>query len=211
MTVAALYTSYSFIQVGSATVLHFLYPMFVSLICFFYYKERLSKAVKICLGTASFGILFFIELGGSSFLGLFLALFSGITFAYYMVGIEKLGLQSLNPYVLNFYFAIVISISLLMIGLISGQLELILPVEAYGYSFLIAVLTSIVGIICLQQGVRYLGAATASILSMFEPVTSVIFGIIILHEQLTIVKLIGCFIILSAITGLIVFNGKQTE
>lgn len=69
-----------------------------------------------------------------------------------MVGIEKLGLQSLNPYVLNFYFAIVISISLLMIGLISGQLELILPVEAYGYSFLIAVLTSIVGIICLQQG-----------------------------------------------------------
>lgn len=98
-----------------------------------------------------------------------------------------------------------------MIGLISGQLELILPVEAYGYSFLIAVLTSIVGIICLQQGVRYLGAATASILSMFEPVTSVIFGIIILHEQLTIVKLIGCFIILSAITGLIVFNGKQTE
>ena len=47
-----------------------------------------------------------------------------------MVGIEKLGLQSLNPYVLNFYFAIVISISLLMIGLISGQLELILPVEA---------------------------------------------------------------------------------
>ena len=50
-----------------------------------------------------------------------------------------------------------------------------------------------------------------SILSMFEPVTSVIFGIIILHEQLTIVKLIGCFIILSAITGLIVFNGKQTE
>ena len=62
--------------------------MFVSLICFFYYKERLSKAVKICLGTASFGILVFIELGCSSFLGLFLALFSGITFAYYMVGIE---------------------------------------------------------------------------------------------------------------------------
>lgn len=211
LTVAALYTSYSYIQVGSATVLHFLYPMFVSLICFFYYKEKLSKAVKICLVIASIGILFFIELGGSSFLGLFLALFSGITFAYYMVGIEKLGLQTLNPYVLNFYFAIVISISLLLIGLISGQLNLELPIQAYGYSLLIAVLTSIIGIICLQQGVRYLGAATASILSMFEPVTSVIFGIFILHEQLTIVKAIGCLIILGAITGLILFNRKQIE
>lgn len=211
LTVAALYTSYSYIQVGSATVLHFLYPMFVSLICFFYYKGKLSKAVKICLVIASIGILFFIELGGSSFLGLFLALFSGITFAYYMVGIEKLGLQTLNPYVLNFYFAIVISISLLLIGLISGQLNLELPIQAYGYSLLIAVLTSIIGIICLQQGVRYLGAATASILSMFEPVTSVIFGIFILHEQLTIAKAIGCLIILGAITGLILFNHRQIE
>ena len=59
-TVAMLYTSYSYIQVGSATVLHFLYPMFVSLICFFYYKEQLSKAVIICLVIASIGILFFI-------------------------------------------------------------------------------------------------------------------------------------------------------
>lgn len=54
----------------------------------------------------------------------------------------------------------------------------------------------------------YLGATTTSILSMFEPVTSVIFGIIILQEQLTIIKLIGCLIILAAITGLIIFNKR---
>lgn len=210
-TVAMLYTSYSYIQVGSATVLHFLYPMFVSLICFFYYKEQLSKAVIICLVIASIGILFFIEGGNTSFIGLFLALFSGITFAYYIVGVEKLGLQTINPYVLNFYFAIVIAITLLTIGIISNQLVLSLPMKAYGYSFIIAVLTSIIGIICLQQGIKYLGATTASILSMFEPVTSVIFGIIILHERLTIVKAIGCLIILGAVIGLIVNNSKKEE
>lgn len=208
-TVAMLYTSYSYIQVGSATVLHFLYPMFVSLICFFYYKEQLSKAVRICLAIASIGILFFIEGGNASFIGLFLALFSGITFAYYIVGVEKLGLQTINPYVLNFYFAIVIAITLLIIGIISNQLVLSLPMKAYGYSFIIAILTSTIGIICLQQGIKHLGATTASILSMFEPVTSVIFGIIILHEQLTIVKAIGCLIILGAVIGLIVSNSKK--
>ncbi len=208
-TVAMLYTSYSYIQVGSATVLHFLYPMFVSLICLFYYKEQLSKAVRICLAIASIGILFFIEGGNDSFIGLFLALFSGITFAYYIVGVEKLGLQTINPYVLNFYFAIVIAITLLIIGIISNQLVLSLPMKAYGYSFIIAILTSIIGIICLQQGIKHLGATTASILSMFEPVTSVIFGIIILHEQLTIVKAIGCLIILGAVIGLIVSNSKK--
>ena len=210
-TVAMLYTSYSYIQVGSATVLHFLYPMFVSLICFFYYKEQLSKTVRICLVIASIGILFFIEGGNTSFIGLFLALFSGITFAYYIVGVEKLGLQMINPYVLNFYFAIVIAITLLIIGIVSNQLVLNLPMTAYGYSFIIAILTSIIGIICLQQGIKYLGATTASILSMFEPVTSVIFGIIILHERLTIVKAIGCLIILGAVIGLIVSNSKKEE
>ncbi|MFR2821285.1 MAG: DMT family transporter [Thomasclavelia sp.] len=210
-TVAMLYTSYSYIQVGSATVLHFLYPMFVSLICFFYYKEQLSKTVRICLAIASIGILFFIEGGNTSFIGLFLALFSGITFAYYIVGVEKLGLQTNNPYVLNFYFAIVIAITLLIIGIVSNQLVLNLPMTAYGYSFIIAILTSIIGIICLQQGIKYLGATTASILSMFEPVTSVIFGIIILHERLTIVKAIGCLIILGAVIGLIVSNSKKEE
>lgn len=210
-TVAMLYTSYSYIQVGSATVLHFLYPMFVSLICFFYYKEQLSKTVRICLVIASIGILFFIEGGNTSFIGLFLALFSGITFAYYIVGVEKLGLQTINPYVLNFYFAIVIAITLLIIGIISNQLVLSLSMKAYSYSFIIAILTSIIGIICLQQGIKYLGATTASILSMFEPVTSVIFGIIILHERLTIVKASGCLIILGAVIGLIVSNSKKEE
>ncbi|MFQ7172091.1 MAG: hypothetical protein ACLRQF_08410 [Thomasclavelia ramosa] len=56
-------------------------------------------------------------------------------------------------------------------------------------------------------GVRYLGAAVASI-RMFEPVTSVIFGII-LHEQLTINSINWMFHYLSAITGLIVFNGSK--
>ena len=142
---------------------------------------------------------------------MFLALFSGITFAYYIVGVEKLGLQMINPYVLNFYFAIVIAITLLIIGIVSNQLVLNLPMTAYGYSFIIAILTSIIGIICLQQGIKYLGATTASILSMFEPVTSVIFGIIILHERLTIVKAIGCLIILGAVIGLIVSNSKKEE
>lgn len=209
LTVVCLYTSYSYIQVGSATVLHFLYPMFVSLICLFYYKEKLSKAVKVCLVIASVGIIFFIELGGSSVIGLLLALFSGITFAYYMVGIEKLGLQSINPFVLNLYFAIIIAISIFIIGVVTDQLHLVLPMAAYGYSLVIAVLTSIIAIICLQQGVCLLGATTASILSMLEPVTSVIFGIIILQEQLTLIKGLGCLIILGAITGLIVFNNKK--
>lgn len=210
LTVLTLYTSYSYISVGSATVLHFLYPMFVSLIMFLFFREKLSKTNRICLGVATLGIIFFIEPGGSSLIGFMLALLSAITFAYYIIGIDRLWLNELPSYVLNFYFAIVVSVFIGIVGYLSGAIVIDMSASVYGYSFIIAVLTSVIGMICLQKGIQYLGAATASILGMFEPTISVIIGIIVLHEQLNMMKVIGCCIILLAIT-MIVINNARTK
>lgn len=209
LTVLTLYTSYSYISVGSATVLHFLYPMFVSLIMLLFFKEKMSKTNRSCLAVATIGIVFFIEPGGSSMIGFMLALFSAISFAYYIIGIDRLWLNELPSYVLNFYLAIVVSIFIGLFGYFSGLLVMDMSISIYGYSFIIAVLTSVIGMICLQKGIQYLGAATASILSMFEPTISVSIGIIILHEQLNIMKIIGCCIILFSITMIVINNARK--
>lgn len=207
--ILTLYTSYSYISVGSATVLHFLYPMFVSLFSFFFFKEKLPNIHKLCLVLASIGILFFIEPANGSMMGMLLALLSGIFFAYYVVGVDRLWLKDMNSYVLNFYFALVIALSIGLIGLLSNSMTLQLSSTVYGYSFVIAILTSIIAIICLQKGIKYLGGTMASILSMFEPVTSVIIGIIVLHEKLSTYKLIGCCIILCSIIVIIITKGRK--
>ena len=202
LTVIMLYSSYSYIQVGSATVLHFMYPMFVCLISSIYFKDKLSKSTIVCLIIATIGITFFIEVGGSM-LGILLSLGSGIFFAYYVVGVDKLGLKDLNPYVLNFYFAIVIALSIGIVGMITNQLILLQPGKVYLYALVVAVLASIVAIICLQQGIKRIGGTKASIVSMFEPVTSIIFGLLFLNEQLSLFKMIGCILILGSIIYMI--------
>lgn len=204
LTVILLYTSYSYIGVGSATVLHFMYPLFVCLIYYFYYHQPLGKATLLCLLLATVGITFFIEFNQSSFLGMIMALTSGVFFAYYIVGVDKKRLGSLNPYVLNFYFAISIAGCILLIGGLTRQIQWVLPLKVYGYALVIAILTSIIAIICLQQGIKYIGGSRASIISMFEPVTSVIFGCFILKEQLTILKIIGSILILGSILYMII-------
>lgn len=209
LAILTLYSSYSYISVGSATVLHFLYPMFVSLLSLVFFKEKLSRVNKICLAIATLGIVFFMEPENGSMFGVILSLVSGIFFAYYVVGIDRLWLKDMNSYVLNFYFAVFISIFIAIFGLLTNTIEVSLSYTVYGYSFMIAILTSIIGIICLQQGVRYLGGTTASILSMFEPVTSVIVSMIILHEQLSVMKLIGCCIILFSITLIVITKGRK--
>ena len=104
LTIVMLYSSYEYIGVGSATVLHFLYPLFVVCMNFILYHQKLNKQQLCCLALAIIGIFCFMDSSSSSIMGALLAILSGVFFAYYMVGIEKLGLQSLNPYVLNFYF-----------------------------------------------------------------------------------------------------------
>ena len=51
----------------------------------------------------------------------------------------------------------------------------------------------------LQIGIRLIGSTKASILCLAEPITSVVCGVVLLNEQLSIMKLIGCaFILLSS-------------
>lgn len=198
LAITLLYSSYSYIAVGSATVLHFMYPVFVCLINAIYYKEKISKKTLYCLVVAIIGIFFFIEKNNSLY-GMMIALASGLFFSYYIVGMDQLGLKNMNPYVFNFYFSIVIAGILFLVGIISQQLILILPPIVYLLIFIVSILASIVGAICLQQGIKRIGGTQASIVSMFEPVTSLICGILFLNESLSLMSLIGSTFILGSI------------
>ena len=63
--------SYSYIPVGSATVLHFLYPLFVCLFNFLFYKQTLNQKQMLCLALAIVGVFCFIDNTSSSMIGLY--------------------------------------------------------------------------------------------------------------------------------------------
>lgn len=195
LTVVLLYSSYSYIGVGSATVLHFLYPLFVCLFNFLFYKQSLNKKQMLCLGLAIIGILCFIDQSSSSMLGFVLAVASGIFFAYYMIGMDHSSIREISPYVFNFYLVVMNSIVIFILGLIMNSINL-LPLEAYGLSMIVAVMTSLVGVVLFQKGICCLGASLTAILSTLEPITSIVVGIFFLSESLTLFKTIGCILVL---------------
>lgn len=202
LTIGMLYTSYTYIGVGSATVLHFLYPMFVCLLNFLFYHQNLNKQQLLCLIFALVGIFCFIEPGASSLFGFLLALLSGITFAYYMVGMEHSSIRKMHVSVFNFYLVLMNTIVLGLFALFTHHLT-VLPFMAYFYCFIMAILTSFIGILLLQTGIIYLGASLTAILSTLEPITSVIVGVAFLHESITFFKIIGCILVLTATIVLI--------
>ena len=204
MTTLSLYASYDYVGVGVATTLHFLYPVFVALICFVLFKDKMDIKKLIALGVASLGVLLFFEKGAGAGMmtGVALAVFSAITYAIYMIGIDKTGLKNLHPMVLTFYLAIVVSSSMLLYNIPTRQIVFQLSAPAFLYTFIIAISTSILAVSMLQMGIKYLSATTAAIFSLFEPVTGCIAGSLFLGEQLTTAKIIGCIVILGAVTYL---------
>ena len=79
-TTLMLNIAYNYIGVGAATTLHFMYPVFVALLCRFLFRERLGRVRLIALVLASAGVVLFLELGqgsGSAALGTILAMGSG--------------------------------------------------------------------------------------------------------------------------------------
>lgn len=200
LTTILLFSSYTYIDVGTATTLHFLYPVIVSLFCLLLYHEHLGRAKLFALSLAFLGVLCFFDFTQMKhIIGILLALSSAITYAFYMVQMEKSGLSHHNAYQISFYLAIFIVIETLVYHCIQPQIHFLLPLSAYGLLVLLAILSSFLAVVLLQLGIKYLGSSTASLFCLFEPITSIICGTIFLHEELTLLKLIGCFIIFSSL------------
>ena len=139
----------------------------------------------------------FIDLSGHiSLYGVFLALVSGMTYAFFILYIDKSGLKELDSFKLTFYINLVVSAAVFVYGMGTHSLMINLTPIAWGLTLIISLLVSVFAVALLQIGIKLIGSTKASILCLFEPITSVVFGLILLHEDLTILKLIGCILIL---------------
>lgn len=138
-----------------------------------------------------------------------MALTSAVTFTIYLTGIEKFGLSKVNNYKLSFYFASTVCVSLLVINLFTGDLFFAQPFNNYLLMIIVSFLAQFVGVIFLKIGIDILGSSFASMFSMLEPVSSVIFGFVFLSEDLRIMKIIGYVLIMTGI--LILLKNKYLQ
>lgn len=208
VTTLTLYSAYDYIGVGTATTIHFLYPVFVALICFFFYKERLDWIKIFALGIACGGVMFFLEKGQSEgLLGLGIAVLSSITYAIYMVGMDKKKLKDMDPFKVSFYMAIAVATGMFIYNIPTNKIVFALPPKAFLYTLIVAVCTSLLAVIFLQIGIKHLNATVASIFCLFEPIACSVAGAIFLSEKMTLMKIIGSVLILSAVV-LIMFAPK---
>ncbi len=202
LTIIILNESYNYVDTGIATSLHFLYPLFVAILCCFFYGEKIKKKQIISLSFALVGIICFMSKGNGSLFGYFLAIASGLTYAFYLVKMDKSGLVRMNALKLSFYLALFTTIEIFTTNLYMQEVVFKMDALSYGLLLVLALSSSFLATILLQKGVLLLGSTRASFICLLEPVTSMIVGILWLNEALTLNKGLGG---LAIIISLIIF------
>ena len=219
ITTLMLNIAFAHIDVGIVTPIHFTYPIFVTLGCVLFFHEKLSKQKIIALVIAMSGIgCFFIEslnsasFNSSTLIGLILAVASGAFYAFYIIFMDKSGLKSESPFKITFYVAIASSIGMFFYGISTNQLVLSsLTTKSWIISAVFAFLCTVVALSLLQVGIKHIGASEAAVISTFEPITSVIFGILLLNEKITPIKIIACILIFSGVLILSFAKNNTSE
>ena len=89
-----------------------------------------------------------------------------------------------------------------MLGLfcaLNGSLKLYTAAWAWGVIVLVAILHRILAYALFQIGMRRISAFEAGILSTVEPASALVFSVLILHEQLHPMRLLGLLGIAASI------------
>lgn len=205
LTIIILTESYNYVDTGIATSLHFLYPLFVAILCCFFYGEKIKKKQILSLSFALVGIICFMSKGNGSLFGYFLAIASGLTYAFYLVKMDKSGLVKMNALKLSFYLALFTTIEIFTMNLFMQDVVFKMDVLSCTLLLVLALSSSFLATVLLQKGVLLLGSTRASFICLLEPVTSMIVGTLWLNEALTLNKGLGG---LAIIISLIIFLKK---
>ena len=113
----------------------------------------------------------------------------------------------MNPLVFSFYISLFTSLLLLTVNLVVPSFSETLTWSLLGWLALLSIL-SFLGLVALQRGSSYIGATSTALFSLFEPITSLMAGVLFLQEEITIWKISGCVFIFIAVIYLAI--AKQT-
>lgn len=214
-TLAALFVFMGFLYLSSGitTTIHFLYPVFVTLIMIFCFKEKKSIPIfaAIFLACTGVGLLSWGgEAHGANVTGIGIVLLSALCNALYIVGMYKGGLQKLSGLKITFYLLGFGAFFAFLFSLWQGTFFLVTDWRQIISLILLAEVTAVLSNFALIAAIKRIGSTLSSILGAMEPMTAVCVGVLLFHEPLTLRVSLGIVLILLSVFLIILARPLET-
>jgi drug/metabolite transporter (DMT)-like permease len=192
----------------------FIYPTLVLLMSSFIFNEKMKAKQWLAIAITYIGLFvaFFGEInvdethGKNFYLGLVFIFACAITYALYIVGsgriIPMVGAAKFNSYAMSFA-----CVSVLLHFLLTSNESLFnLEPHAYGYSILMALLSTVIPSYLVTEGIKRIGSENAAIVGSIGPVSTIVQANIFLNEPVLALQIAGTVLIL---TGVLIIGRKD--
>lgn len=205
-----LFMSYNFMPVGIASTLLFVYPIMVAVIMTLCFHERLSWLVVACLALASVGVAMLCKTDGSAeglerdattfMTGFALVMASSLSYAIYLVGLNKTRIRTIAPMSVTFY-VLLFGLSIYLFRIAFG-VPLVWPttLPMWLNCLGLGLFPTVISLVFTSLAIQGIGSTQTALLGAFEPVTAVALGVLILGEHISLQEAIGMALIFIAVS-----------
>ncbi len=201
-----LFLSYNYMDAGIASTILFVYPVLVAILMAVFFKEKVSPVTMISIALAFTGIsLLYKGEGGQtlSLMGVTLVFLSSLTYAIYIIGVNRSVLKNMPIVKLTFY-VLLFGLSVYVVRLkFCTQLDVISQPLLWVNPVCLALFPTVISLVAMTKSIHYIGSTPAAILGALEPLTAICCGVLVFGERLTPRIILGIVLILIAVTLII--------
>ena len=197
-----LYLSFLYMAAGVASTILFTYPVMTAVIMALFFHERItfSTVLSLLLSGAGVVMLYWSDgVGTLSILGVLLVLASALSYALYIILMNKGNLQ-MSSFKINFYVLMYCTLGMVVYSLLAGM-PLTLPQNAVSWFYVgwLAIVPAIFALVLMVYAAKYVGSTATAILGALEPLTAVLIGLLVFNEPFTTYLAVGIVLILAAV------------
>ncbi|MFZ5643850.1 MAG: DMT family transporter [Bacillota bacterium] len=200
LTVLALFEAFRYIPAAMAILFLYLYPTVVTILAYFFLKEKLkwNKWLALLLTFIGAAVILGQPAESLDMRGVLLSLAAAFTNAVFLVGTARL-LSDIKTPVYNAYVSSVVALAVTVLALFQRELSFSFSLQAAAAIAVLGLVSTVMAMAALLKGVKIIGASRAAIISTFEPAATAVLGFLILGEGLTPWQAAGGLVILSGV------------
>jgi len=186
-----------YIGTGTAMVIFYCFPVFV--MCFSWFFDH--KKPGVLTGLSLFIILMGLfllhkqENATRDVFGIILAVLSGAFYAVFVYN-SKDQSKDIDPQLLTFLVCLGNALTFFIWSIMTNSFIIPSELSTWLYLFALGILATALPIQCLLLSLKYISPVKASVLSVLEPVVTVIIGCLFLQEVIVAPQLFGIVLLL---------------
>lgn len=207
-----LYLSFHHMPAGVASTILFTYPVMTAAIMALFFHEKITWLTALSLLLSFVGVALLSQGDDGtpfSLLGVVLVLLSALTYALYIIVVDKSPLP-MSSFKINFYVLFFCALGNVVYALVSGQ-GLALPPSPTAWFWVgwLAVVPAIMALVMMVYAAKYLGSTPTAILGALEPLTAVLIGVLVFNEPFSLRLVGGIALILAAVTLVVLAKARR--